>query len=112
MLAHHVFRGSKSAVPVWSAFGNFSPHEIVRFLRYDFVMQISDEALNELMAIYKEEFGEEIDRREATEMAHRLLTLYELLAKPLPREHNVSPRPTQHDEASGQDDYPPIGFRT
>jgi hypothetical protein len=75
-------------------------------------MQISDEALNELIAIYKEEFGQEIDHREATEMAHRLLALYKLLAKPLPREHHVSPRATQHDEASHQDDYPPIGFRT
>jgi hypothetical protein len=42
-------------------------------------MNIAPEALDELIAIYKEEFGEEIDRREATEMAHRLLTVYRLL---------------------------------
>jgi hypothetical protein len=93
-------------------YGNFSPHAVVRPLRYESVTQISNEALNELMAIYKEEFGEEIDHREATEMAHRLLTLYKLLAKPPPREHSVSPSLTQHGEASRQEDHPPIGFRT
>jgi hypothetical protein len=94
-----------------SAFGHFSPHAVVRFVR-ESAMQISDKALNELMAIYKEEFGEEIDRREATEMAHRLLNLYKLLAKPLPQERMVSPSPTRHEEVSRQNDHPAIGFRT
>jgi hypothetical protein len=70
-------------------------------------MQISEEAIEEFVLIYKEEYGEDISRAEASEMAHRLLTLYELLAQPVPGEHNDSPRPTQHD-----DDRPPIGFRT
>jgi len=81
-------------------------------VRYNSAMKIPKEALDTFVVIYKEEFGEEIDRIKATEMGHRLLTLYKLLAKPLPREHNVSPRPTQHDEVSRQDDHPPIGFRT
>jgi hypothetical protein len=71
-------------------------------------MNIAPEALDEFIAIYKEEFGEEIDRREATEMAHRVLTLYRLLMKKLPDEQISSPSPMQR-EANG---HPPIGFQT
>jgi len=71
-------------------------------------MQISDEALNELMAIYKEEFGEGIDRGEATEMAHRLVALYTLLAKKLPNATTAEPPKS----AGNRDQRRGIGFQT
>ena len=89
-------------------FDNFSPHAGARFLRYDFVMQISDEALSEFMTIYKEECGEEIDRTEATEMAHRLVALYTLLAKRLPKETTGAGAKC----AETRDPRQPIGFQT
>lgn len=66
-------------------------------------MRISDEALNEFIGLYKEEFGEEIDRAQASEMAFRLVTLYERLARGTGQD--VMPAPL--------DDPPhrPIGFR-
>lgn len=45
-------------------------------------MRISDAALNEFIELYKEEFGEEIDRAEATELAHRVLAISRLMARP------------------------------
>jgi hypothetical protein len=65
-------------------------------------MQIADEALDEFIA--KEEFREEIDRTEALDMATDLLTLYELLARKLPRK-----RPPASD-LMPYDDRPPIGY--
>lgn len=58
-------------------------------------MPIPDEALEEFVEIYEKEFGEEINRTEATEMAHRVLALCRLLAR-MPRgqvrlEGNVRP---------------------
>ncbi len=70
-------------------------------------MRITDEALDEFIAIYKDEFGEDIDRKEASAMACRVLTLYELLARKLPDEKNLPTGTTEHD-----DDHPRIGFRT
>lgn len=70
-------------------------------------MQIPEEALNEFIAIYKAEFGEEISRRDASEMAFRVLRLYELLAKTLPNGETTTPAATQ--PADGR---PSIGFRT
>jgi hypothetical protein len=69
-------------------------------------MQISDEWLNEFIAIYKAEFGEEISRRDASEMALRVLRLYELLARKLPNGNTTTPAATQPT-----DGRPPIGFR-
>ena len=71
-------------------------------------MKISDEALDEFIAIYKKEFGEEVDRKAASEMAFRLLTLYELLAKKLPNEQVSTPKP--RDESG--ETRSKIGFRT
>ena len=56
-------------------------------------MQISDEDLNRLVKIYKDEFGEELSRGDAEEMASRLVTLYELLIKKLPNEQTSVPKP-------------------
>ena len=66
-------------------------------------MQITDEALSEFIAIYKDEFGEEISHKDASEMALRVLKLYELLERQIPTGKAATP-PT---------DAPPrIGFRT
>lgn len=71
-------------------------------------MRISDEALDEFVAIYKEEFKEDIDRAEASEMASRLLNLYEMLARTLPNEKTPHPKPRgERDEI-----HPKVGFRT
>lgn len=47
-------------------------------------MRIPEEALNEFIELYEEEFGEKIDRTEATGMAHSLLALCRLLARKPP----------------------------
>ena len=70
-------------------------------------MRIPDEALDEFIVIYKEEFGEVINRNEATEIASRIVTLYELLARKLPEKPASSRVPTQRTG-----DHPQIGFRT
>lgn len=44
-------------------------------------MRISDAAFDEFIELYKEEFGREIGRAEATAMAHRLLVLSRLMAQ-------------------------------
>ncbi|MEY9470867.1 hypothetical protein ABH992_003266 [Bradyrhizobium yuanmingense] len=48
--------------------------------------QVAPERLKEFRRIYKEVSGEEITTAEASEMTHRLLTLYRLLSHPLPGE--------------------------
>jgi hypothetical protein len=47
---------------------------------------ISEEHLQEFMRIYEQEFGESLSHAEASEMAARLVDLYELLLEPLPSE--------------------------
>lgn len=54
-------------------------------------MQIPDDALDEFIAIYGAEFGEEIDREEASEMAAGVLRLYELFARKLPNGKMTAP---------------------
>jgi hypothetical protein len=44
-------------------------------------MRITDKAIDEFVELYKEEFDEDIDRAEASEIAFRLMTLYEALLK-------------------------------
>ncbi len=70
-------------------------------------MQIPDESLNEFIAIYRAEFGEEISRNDASEMALRVLRLYELLARKLPNAGTTTPAAMQPNDCR-----PPIGFRT
>ena len=43
-------------------------------------MRLSDDQLNEFISIYREEFGAELDRLRAEELAGDLLRLYEALA--------------------------------
>jgi hypothetical protein len=58
----------------------------------------SVERLEEFRRIYKKVYGEEITLPEASEMAHRLLALYQLLQKPLPGEY-APHHPSQHPPA-------------
>lgn len=53
-------------------------------------MQFSDQELDELRAIHRAEFGEEITRDEAAEMGDRIVRLLRLLLRPLPRESGRS----------------------
>ena len=73
------------------------------------VTKISDEALDELIAICEEEFEERLTRDEATELGHRLVTLYELLSRRLPKD--VA---TQQADASSAAEQPrlPVEPRT
>ena len=61
--------------------------------------KVSDERLEEFRRIYKDAYGEEPTRAEATAMAHMLLALYGLLMRPLPGEASTlspsSEPPTQ-----------------
>ena len=62
---------------------------ILRFVtgsRYIVSMQIGDESLTEFMALHREEFGKEISRQDALEMATRVVNLYLLVYRPLPGE--------------------------
>lgn len=61
-------------------------------------MRLSEEAIQEFASLYKEEFGEKLTKAEATEMAYRFVTLYELLAKPLPGERLPRKPATPPDE--------------
>lgn len=72
---------------------------------------IPDAALDEFIAIYKEEFGEEIGRADADEMASRLVMLYALLGRKLPEQKHTSTSVTQPEE-DHLDDRRKIGFRT
>lgn len=74
--------------------------------------RISDKDLDEFIAIYKEEFGEELNRAEAGEMASRLVTLYELLARKVPEKEKAPSSTTQHDDDRLDGDHPRIGFQT
>ncbi len=43
-------------------------------------MQISDEALDDFILAYKQDFGRQLNREEAREVVFRITKLYELLA--------------------------------
>ena len=49
-------------------------------------MRPSEEGVKQFQLIYKELYGKEIDVDAAREMASRVLTLYELLARPIPKD--------------------------
>jgi hypothetical protein len=70
-------------------------------------MRISDEALNEFMEFYRSEFGEEITPKDASEMALRVLRLYDLLARKPP-----SRKVAEVAVIPPSDDGRQIGFRT
>lgn len=49
-------------------------------------MQLSEHAIVKFIAIYEQEFKEPISREDAVAMARRLVNLYRLFLRPLPRE--------------------------
>jgi hypothetical protein len=49
-------------------------------------MRLSKEAINEFKAIYSEEFGEEISEAEAQEMGEKLLFLFKVIYRPIPKD--------------------------
>lgn len=53
-------------------------------------MRLSDQAIQEFKAIWKDEFHEELSDAEAEEHALRLLSLFSLLTRPLPQPLNKS----------------------
>lgn len=48
-------------------------------------MQFSDEQLKSFIALYKREFGEDIDRAEAQRQASALVSLVKLIYEPMTR---------------------------
>jgi hypothetical protein len=48
-------------------------------------MQLSKQAIDEFKAIYKEEFGENIDDKKAYELAVDLLNLFKIIYRPIPK---------------------------
>lgn len=54
-------------------------------------MQLSDTAIQEYIQLYREDFGEELTIGEARAIATRLLTLYEMLCRPLPDRDATQP---------------------
>jgi len=73
--------------------------------RYAVAMNISEQMLNKFILIYKDEFGEEINHKEASEVASRLLMLYERLA--------IAPAARSDGHATQlDDDRHRVGFRT
>lgn len=49
-------------------------------------MKISNTSLDEFIEIYRKEFGKDISREDALEMATRLINLYLIIYRPLPGE--------------------------
>lgn len=54
-------------------------------------MQFSDDALDKLRAIYRDELAVEITRDEAAEIGTRVVGLLRLLLRPLPQERREDP---------------------
>jgi len=71
---------------------------------YSGAMRISDEAIDDFIVIYKQEFDEEISQDAAHAIASRLINLYEALSKGSGRD---SVALTNLDQPLHQ----PIGFR-
>jgi hypothetical protein len=72
-------------------------------------MRISDEALDEFIAICREEFNITHTKSEAAEKALRFLLFYRLIYRPLPseietRQQQLAARPSSeaHPDAHGQ----------
>lgn len=55
-------------------------------------MQLSRETIKEFKKIYEEEFGETISDAEALEMGQRLISLFEIIYRPLPDDPDLPPK--------------------
>lgn len=60
-------------------------------------MKISNTSLDEFIEIYQKEFGKEISREDALEMATRLINLYLIIYRPLPGERRDGVTPPSGD---------------
>jgi hypothetical protein len=69
-----------------SALTTFSRHAIREALEYAASMQLRPESVHEFATILKEEYGRDIDEREAAVLAQQLLLLYDLIYKLHPAE--------------------------
>ncbi len=49
-------------------------------------MKLSEEAIEEFREIYRKEFGKEISDGEAQEMGIRLIRLFKIILRPIPKE--------------------------
>ncbi len=67
-------------------------------------MPFSDDRLREMQEAYKEDFGEEISLAEASEILFRLVTFYELISRPLPREEESATQGNDTTAPDGQDE--------
>lgn len=56
-------------------------------------MLIKPEHIKELQAILEKEYGKEVSEAEATVIGHRLVSLYELIYRPLPWEKGYRESP-------------------
>ena len=61
-------------------------------------MEISNKRLREFQEAYKKEFNEEVSLEESREMLTRVVTLYQLLSRPLPGEENEEMPETEDTE--------------
>ena len=50
-------------------------------------MDIPPEAINEFKEIYREEFGEELSDEEAYETGRNLISLFEIICRPIPQDN-------------------------
>ena len=60
-------------------------------------MRVSDDTLDEFMALYQAEFRKNISREDALEMAIRLVNLYQLIMRPLSDERSDCATPPPID---------------
>ncbi|OGG64949.1 hypothetical protein A3C94_01515 [Candidatus Kaiserbacteria bacterium RIFCSPHIGHO2_02_FULL_55_17] len=65
--------------------------------RYPSSMRVSDDTLDEFMALYQAEFRKDISREDALEMAIRLVNLYQLIMRPLSDERSDCATPHSED---------------
>ena len=65
-------------------------------------MQLSADAIKDFKAIYHTEYGIHLSDAEATEMARNLLSLFQVVARPLPREEQAKPCPRHCEEPSSR----------
>ena len=86
--------------------GTFSSLSSGALSRYPASMQISDDALDEFITLYQAEFGKDISREDALEMAIRLLNLYQLIMRPLPHERSDRATPLSEDHRDPGASFP------
>ena len=69
-------------------------------------MQVSNDSLNEFMALYRAAFGKDISQQDALEMAARLINLYLIIYRPLPGERNDKATPPLGDHRAPDASFP------